>query len=135
MIRTFNSISLKGKVLYEGRLQLYSIVQRNFLQEHTIIKNQPTEDASNSSRDAIQQDIQQRNERESAGPEVVGGIGPGAYINTRIGKATENSFFTSALQSLDRAGGPACFVSARDADKIWSAKSSGISEGVGRAGV
>ena len=60
MIRTFNSVSLKGKDLYEGRLQLYSFIQRNFLHDFKNIRNQPTEDASNSSRDATQQDIQQQ---------------------------------------------------------------------------
>ena len=61
MIRTYNSVSLQGKDLYEGRLQLYSFIQRNFLHEYKIIRNQPTDDASNSSRDATQQDIQQGN--------------------------------------------------------------------------
>ena len=67
MIRTYNSASLRGKDLYEGRLQLYSFIQQNFLHEYKTIRNQPTEDASNSSRDATQQDVQQRN--KFTGPE------------------------------------------------------------------
>ena len=83
-IRTYNSVSLQGKDLYEGRLQLYSFIQRNFLHEYKIIRNQPTEDASNSSRGATQQDIQQRN--KFTGPEGFGGIsragGPGSPVST-----------------------------------------------------
>ena len=84
MIQTYNSVSLQGKDLYEGRLQLYSFIQRNFLHEYKIIRNQPTEDASNSSRDATQQDIQQRN--KFTGPEGFGGLGraggPGSLVST-----------------------------------------------------
>ena len=73
MIRTYNSVSLQGKDLYEGRLQLYSFIQRNFFRQNKIIGNQPTEDENNSSRDAKQQDNQQRN--IFTGPEGVVGIG------------------------------------------------------------
>ena len=106
MIRTYNSVSLQGKDLYEGRLQLCSFTQRNFLHEYKIIRNQPTEDASNSSRDATQQDVQQRN--KITGPEGVGGIGrawdPDAYINTRIVKGTGISLLTNTPQRSCRAG-------------------------------
>ena len=98
MIRTYNSVSLQGKDLYEGRFQLYSFIQRNFLHEYKIIRNQPTEDASNSSRDETKQNVQQRN--KFTGPEGVGGIGraggPDAYINTRIVKGTGISLLTNA---------------------------------------
>ena len=91
MNRTYNLVSLKGKDLYEGRLQLYSFIQRNFLHEFKTIRNQPTEDASNSSRDATQQDIQQRN--KFTGPEGFGGIGmagaPGSHVSA--GGAGENA--------------------------------------------
>ena len=106
-IRTYNSVSLQGKVLYEGRLQLFSLIQWNFLHEYKIIRNQPTEDARNSSRDATHQDVQKHNRIN--GLEGVGGIGraggPDAYINTKIGKGTGISLLTSAPQRLGRAGG------------------------------
>ena len=125
MIQNFNSVSL---------LCLYTFIQRNFLHYYKIIRNQPTEDANNSSRDATRQDIQQRNERESTGPEEAGGIGrsggPGAYINTRIGKGTGTSLVANAPQRLGRAGGPGCFVSAKGADKSWSSNSANTSEGI-----
>ena len=107
MIRTYNSVCLQGKDLYEGRLQLYSFIQRNFLHEYKIITNQPTEDASNSSRDATQHDIQQRN--KFTGPEGFGGIGrtggPGSLVST--GVAGENASSVSSANSLGkgRAGG------------------------------
>ena len=89
MIRAYNLVSLQGKDYYEGQLQLYSFIQRKFLHECKNIKNHPTEDESNNSRDATQQDVQQRN--ESTGPEGVVGKGraggQGAYIINRIGKA------------------------------------------------
>ena len=135
MIRTYNSISLQDKDLYEGRIQLYSFIQRNFLHEYKIIRNQPTEDASNSSRDATQQDVQQRN--KFTGPEGFGGIGraggPDAYISTRIGKSTGISLLTKAPQRLGRAGGPGIIVSAGGADEDTSSCSTS-SLGIGRAG-
>ena len=101
MIRTYNSVSLQEKDLYEGRLQLYSFIQRKFLHEYKIIRNQPIEDASNSSRDETQQDVQQRN--KFSGPEGVGGIvrpgSPDAYINTRIGTSTHGDLFTYQCSS------------------------------------
>ena len=113
MIRTYNSVSFQEKDSNEGWLQLYSFIQRNFLQEHKIIRNQPNEDASNSSRDATPQDVQQSN--KFTGTEGVGGIvragGPDAYINTRICKGTEISLLTNVPQRLGRAGGPGCLVS------------------------
>ena len=81
MIRTYNSISLRMKDLNEGRLQLYSFIQRNFLHEYNIIRNQPTEYAGNSSRDATQQDVQQRNKSLKQRGLVVW-VGPGAQIPT-----------------------------------------------------
>ena len=136
MIWTYNSVSLQGKDLYEGQLQLYSFIQRNFLHEYKIIMNQPTEDANNSSRDATKQYVQQR--IKSTGPEGVGGIGraggPGAYINTRIGKGTGISLVTNGPQHLGRTGGPGCLVSAKGADENWSSSSAGTPEVIGRAG-
>ena len=136
IFRTYNSVSLQGKDLYEGRLQLYSFIQRNFLHEYKINRNQPTEDASNSSRDATQQDVQQHN--ESTGAEGVGGIGraggPGAYINNRIGKGTGSSLVTTAPQRLDRAGGPGCLVGAWGADENWCSNSAVTPEVIGGAG-
>ena len=136
MIWTLNSVSLQGKDLYEGRLQLYSFIQRNFLHEYKIIMNQPTEDANNSSRDATKQYGQQR--IKSTGPEGVGGIGraggPGAYINTRIGKGTGISLVTNGPQHLGRTGGPGCLFSAKGADENWSSSSAGTPEVIGRAG-
>ena len=106
MIRTYNSISLQMKDLYEGRLQMYNFIQRNFLHEYNIIRNQPTEDAGNSSRDATQQDVQQRN--KFAETEGVGGMGraggPDPYINTRVCKGLGISLLTNAPQRLGRAG-------------------------------
>ena len=107
MIWTYSLVSLQGKHLYEGRLQLYSFIQRIFFHEYKTIRNQPTEDANNSSRDATQQDVQQR--IKSTGPQGIGGIGraggSGAYINIRIGKDTGISLVTNAPQRLGRAGG------------------------------
>ena len=98
--------------------------------------NQPTEDANNSSRDATKQYVQQR--IKSTGPEGVGGIGraggPGAYINTRIGKGTGISLVTNGPQHLGRTGGPGSLVSAKGADKNWSSSSAGTPEVIGRAG-
>ena len=135
MIRTYNSVSLQGKDIYEGRLQLYSFIQRNFLHEYQTIRNQPTEDASNSSRDATQKDVLQRN--KFTGPKGVGGIGraraPDAYINTRIGKGTGISLLTNAPQRLGRAGGPGSLVSAGGADEDMNSFSTS-SLGIGRAG-
>ena len=113
MIWTYNSVSLQGKDVYEGRLQLYSFIQRNFLHEFKTIRNQPTEDASNRSRDATQQDIQQRN--KFTGPEGFGGIGraggPGSLVST--GGAGENASSVSTANSLGtgRARGPGSLVS------------------------
>ena len=136
MIWTYNSVSLQGKDLYEGRLQLYSFIQRNFLHEYKIIMNQPTEDANNSSRDATKQYVQQR--IKSTGPEGVGGTGraggPGAYINTRIGKGTGISLVTNVPQHLGGTGGPGCLVSAKGADENWSSSSAGTPGVIGRAG-
>ena len=112
MIRTYNSVFLKGKDLYEGRLQLYSFTQRNFLHEYKIIRNQPNEDASNSSRDATQQGIQQRN--KFSGPEGFGGIGwadgPGSLVSTGGAGENASSVSTNSL-GTGRAGGPGCLVS------------------------
>ena len=135
MIRAYKSVSLQGKDLYEERIQLYSFIQRNFFHEYKINRNQLTEDASNSSRDATQQDVQQRN--KFIGPERVGGIGraggPDAYINTRSGKGTGISLLTNAPQRLCRAGGPGSLVSAGGADEDTSSFSTS-SLGIGRAG-
>ena len=135
MIRIYNSVSLQGKDLYEGRLQLYIFTQRNFLHEYKIIRNQPTEDASNSSRDATQQDVQQRN--KFIGTEGVGGVGgaggPDSYINARIGKGTGISLLTNAPQRLGTAGGAGSFVSAVGAHDGTSSFSTS-SLGIGRAG-
>ena len=135
MLRTYNSVSLQGKDFNEGRFQLYSFIQRKFFNEYKNIRNQPTEDASNSSRDATQQDVQKRN--KFTGPEVVGSIdragGPDAYINTRIGKGTGISLLTNAPQRLGRAGGPGSLVSADGADEDTSSFSTS-SLGIGRAG-
>ena len=95
-------------------------MQRNFLHEYKIIRNQPTEDASNSSRDATQHDDQQRNQFTK--PEGVDGIrragGPDAYINTRIGKGTGISLLTNAPpQRLGRAGGPGSLFSVGGANE------------------
>ena len=73
MIRTSNLVSLQEKDLYEGKLQMYSFIQWNFHHEYKIFRNQPTEDASNSSRDATTQDVQRRN--NFTGIQRVGGIG------------------------------------------------------------
>ena len=136
MIRTYNSVSLQGKDLYEGRLQLFSFIQRNFLHEYKIIRNQPTEDASNSSRDATQQDVQQRN--KFIGTEGVGGMGraggPDAYINTRICKGTGIFLLTNAPQRLGRARGPGSLVRNRGAGENASSFSTANSLGTGRAG-
>ena len=135
MIRTYNLVSLKGKDLYEGRLQLYSFIQRNFLHEFKTIRNQPTEDASNSSRDATQQDIQQRNKFTE--PEGFGGIGsaggPGSHVST-VG-AGENTSSISTANSLvtGSAGGSGSLVSTGGACKnIRSVSSKSL--GLGRAG-
>ena len=135
MIRTYSSVSLQGKDLYEGRLQLYSFIQRNFLREYKIIRNQPTGDASNSSRDATQQEVQQRNNfTETEGVGCIGMAGgPDAYINTRNGKGTGISLLTSAPQPFGRAGGPGSLVSAGGADEDTSSFSTS-SIGIGRAG-
>ena len=136
MIRTYNSVSLQGKDLYEGRLQLYSFIQRNFLHDYKIIRNQPTEDASNSSRDATHQGIQQRN--KFTGPEGFGGIGraggPGSLVST--GGAGENASSVSTANSLGRgrAGGPGSHVSAGGADENASSVSTANSLGTDRAG-
>ena len=135
IIRFYNSVSLQSKDLYEGRLQLYSFIQRNFLHEYKIIRNQPTEDASNSSRDATQRDVQQRN--KFTGLKGVGDIGraggPDAYISTRIGKGTGISLLTNASQRFGRAGGPGSLVRAGGADEDTSSFSYS-SLGIGRAG-
>ena len=136
MIQTYNSVSLQGKDLYEGRLQLYSFIQRNFLHEYKIIRSQPTEDASNSSRDATQQDIQQRN--KFTGPEGFGGIGraggPGSHVSA--GGAGENANSVSSANSVGtgRAGSLGSHVSAGGAGENASSVSTANSLGTGRAG-
>ena len=136
MIRTYNSVSLQGKDLYKGRFQLYSFIQRNFLHEYKIISNQPTEDASNSSRKATQKDVQQRN--KFTGTEGVDGIGraggPDAYIKTWIGKVTGISLLTNAPQGLGRAGGPGSLVSTGGVGENANSVSTANSLGTGRAG-
>ena len=135
MIQTYNSDFLQGKDLYEGRLQLYSFILRNFLHEYKIIRNQPTEYASNSSRDATQQDIQQRN--KLTGPEGFGGIGraggPGSLVST--GGAGENASSVSTANSLGtgRAGGPGSLFSTGGAGENASSISTANSLGTGRA--
>ena len=135
-IRTYNSVSLQGKDLYEGRLQLYSFIQRKFLHEYKIIRNQPTEDASNSSRDATQQDIQQRN--KFTGPEGFGGIGraggPGSPVSTGGAGENASSVSTANFLGTGRAGGPGSHVSAGGAGKNASSVSTPNSLGAGRAG-
>ena len=137
MIRTYSSVSLKGKDLYEGRLQLYSFIQQDFLHENKIIRNEPNDDASNSSRDATQQDVQKFKRKDYARPEGVGGVdgagGPDSYINTRIGKGTGISLLTNASQRLGRAGVPYILVSAGGAYEDTSSFSTS-SLGLGRAG-